>query len=239
MKGNDMRIILFVGYYFFAMNICLLGLSLDSLGIKYCTDKSSLHHNYTALYGHYFEPLRDANVKFLEIGFCQGASAYMWEEYFKNGNFYFIDIDKTSFVRYGNRLQKSKFFIGDQSNRAVLGKFVEFAGSNFDIIIDDGGHTMEQQITSFQELFPHVKSGGIYIIEDLHTSYWSEFLGKYPKTTVSFLQSLIDDVNYIGAATGCANKEKCPKDLMKTLNLYQKSIKSLHFYDSICFIFKN
>lgn len=67
--------------------------SLDSLGIKYGTDKSSLFHAYTHIYEKYFEQLREKSLKFLEIGFSRGSSAHMWEEYFCNAQLFFIDND--------------------------------------------------------------------------------------------------------------------------------------------------
>ena len=45
----------------------------------------------------------------------------------------------------------------------------------FDIVIDDGGHFMDDIISSFKTLLPHVRAGGTYIVEDLHTSYWAEY----------------------------------------------------------------
>ena len=95
-------------------------------------------------------------------------------------------------------------------------------------------------------LFPHIKSGGLYIIEDLHTSYWSSYGGSgslgNPKTnqdsTICFLKALIDDVNFVGATTGKANKNSCPQHIKEGLTYYQQHIKSMHFYDSLCIILK-
>ena len=56
-------------------------------------------------------------------------------------------------------------------------QFIQQSGGDFDIILDDGGHKMDQQITSFRVLFPILKSGGVYIIEDLGTSYLLEWGG--------------------------------------------------------------
>lgn len=66
----------------------------------------------------------------------------------------------------------------------------------FDIIIDDGGHTMNQQKTSFMFLLPLVRSGGLYIIEDLETSYMPSYGGNYwdPSSTISFIKSFIDEI---------------------------------------------
>ena len=82
-----------------------------------------------------------------------------------------------------------------------------------------------------------MKSGGLYIIKDLHTSYWSEFGGgAHPRTTISFLKGLIDEVNFVGARTRCASHLNI--DPSKELNLYRTQIESIHLYDSVAIIIK-
>ncbi len=112
---------------------------------------------------------------------------------------------------------------------------------------------MKQQITSFKVLFPHLKSGGIYVIEDLHTSYWKLYggSGSHPRqwgdignpitnksTAITFLQNLVHNINFYGAKIGRANYENCPDKIKSSLNFYQKTIESIHFYCSLCFIIK-
>ena len=76
----------------------------------------------------------------------------------------------------------------DQTDKRIL----DYAP--FDIIIDDGGHKMSEQISSFRMLYPNLNKGGLYIIEDLNSSYWDEFWDQELKTT-DFLKGLVDDVN--------------------------------------------
>ncbi len=219
---------------------------LDIIGKNCNTDKSSISHKYTSIYEWYFSKLKDSSIKFLEIGFLLGNSARMWEGYFSKASFYFIDIDPNAFLKYSHGLTRSNFFVADQSDKEQLEKFIQFSGGNFDIILDDGGHTMDQQIISFKMLFPHVKSGGVYIIEDLHTSYWKNWGGggsqdnpqAGPQTTINFLLELVHDLNFVGAKSGCANKGACPDSILKDLSYYQNEIRGIHFYCGICFIFK-
>ena len=218
---------------------------LTTLAIRYGTDKG-IDHDYTPVYESYFTSLRKQHLKFLEIGFYKGSSARMWDAYFPQADLHFIDIIPEAFTYANGLSSRCQFHIVDQANKDDLLRFIQKVGGDFDIIIDDGGHTMNQQITSFKTLFPYVKSGGIYIIEDLHTSYWVNYGGSgdpdHPKTnqdsTVCFLQTLVDDVNFIGATTQHANKNKCPKEVKDKLNYHQRHIRSIHFYDSLCFIFK-
>ncbi len=221
--------------------------SLDELAINCDTDKSSKWHNYAIVYDEYFNKLRNKKINFLEIGFYKGSSAKMWDLYFSKANLYFIDIERLAFEAYGKNLSnKCTLKLVDQGNEQELLNFTKEVSCEFDVILDDGGHTMEQQITSFKTLFPFVKKGGIYIIEDLHTSYWKEY-GAYgtlknpksgPGTAVRFLQNLIDDINFGGARTLCADPNKYKETLAQELTMYQKEVSHIVFYPSICFIFK-
>jgi hypothetical protein len=208
---------------------------LDAIALKAGSDKGSTFHNYTELYSEYFAPLKEKPIKFLEIGIYKGSSVKMWEEYFKNADLHFMDITY-KYVEYHSK--RSHYYLCDQGNAAELNQFIQKAGGGFDVILDDGGHSMPQQITSFKTLFPHVKSGGMYIIEDLHTSYWNSYGGNGPDSTVNFLKSLIDEVNFVGARTERANHRNLPSSIRGELNIYRESIESMHFYDSVVIIKK-
>lgn len=137
--------------------------TLTELGYKYNTDKA-FRHKYTYVYDEHFAKLRNNNLNLLEIGLCAGASVKMWEEYFQNGHIYGVDIsDKSHF-----NTQRIKTCIADQGVFDQISNV--YPGIEFDIIVDDGGHRMEQQVISLAALFSRLKPGGIYIIEDLQTS---------------------------------------------------------------------
>ena len=211
--------------------------SLDQLGVSCQTDKSSIHHNYLPTYQKYLESYRNQSFRFLEIGFWKGASARMWQAYFPLATLHFIDNDP-KFLSIAKELtSRCKLFILDQSNARELQAFLQRNGGNYDVIIDDGGHSMKQQMVSFNVLFPHLKSGGIYIIEDLHTSYHPQYIDDKVKTT-DFLKSLVDDLNHIGFINWCADHNKCPTSLKAGLSIYQTQIAAIHFYSSICIIEK-
>jgi len=147
--------------------------TLEELTIKY--DVDALELGYTSHYAHLFDDIREDVVKILEIGVETGRSHRMWLEYFPNAIVYGFDIfehgvDEFDRLQKGNpHLNRSVMFKGDQENVDDLNKFLSLYGRNFDIIIDDGGHTMKQQQISLGVLFDAVKSGGYYVIEDLHT----------------------------------------------------------------------
>ena len=141
--------------------------TLAELCLEHQTDKCAFHHNYVELYGAFFAPLRDRAERVLEIGVLHGASVRLWEAYFPQATIFGIDIMDMS----QHETRRIRTFVADQANREQLAQFLEEYGSEFDIVIDDGGHTMEQQQVSFGFLFPHLRSKGIYIVEDVHTSF--------------------------------------------------------------------
>lgn len=222
---------------------------LDQLAIKYGTDKSSKWHNYAPTYDKYFNSVRNFPLKFLEIGLAGGCSAHMWEQYFTNADLHFID-NTSDFVKnyQSTAPDRSHCYLVDQANEESLIQFIQQSGGDFDIILDDGGHKMDQQITSFRVLFPILKSGGVYIIEDLGTSYLLEW-GGYgtkpnpktgPGTTISFLQQLIDEINSFTVKPCqlpwfCADFRKYNQN---DLTYYQQHIESIHCYNCMVIIFK-
>ncbi len=208
--------------------------ALDEIALKAGSDKGSNYHNYTEIYAKYLAQFRDTPIKFLEIGIYKACSVKMWEEYLKNAELHFIDITFDNAEYFSDR---SHYHLCDQENPKQLQQFIQTSGGNFDVILDDGGHTMNQQIISFQILFPQVKSGGMYIIEDLHTSYWpGHFGGGGAHSTINFLKALIDEVNYVGNITTKASHLNIPPSC--GLNNYQEQIESIHFYDSVVIITK-
>jgi tetratricopeptide (TPR) repeat protein len=211
--------------------------TLDELAIQYGTDKSSKCHHYTHRYFKYFNPLRKRRLRIIEIGIAQGNSLRMWKDFFPNAEIFAIDKNPNCNIL---NIERVKIYIGDQSDEYFLESFVNEIGSGFDIIIDDGGHMMSQQIITFHILFSHLKPKGIYVIEDLHTSYNSEYNGglHQQNSTIEFLKNLIDDLNFKGRA-GIGNHEKTIKGLKgNNVSYFERHIDSIHFYQSICFLFK-
>jgi len=147
--------------------------TLEELTIKY--DVDALELGYTSHYASLFNDVRNDITKVLEIGVETGRSHRMWLEYFPNAIIYGFDIFRfgvEEFHRLQERnpnLDRSVMFEGDQENVDDLKEFLSLHGEDFDIIIDDGGHSMRQQQISLGVLFDAVKSGGYYVIEDLHT----------------------------------------------------------------------
>ncbi len=136
---------------------------LYDLAVAHGSDKAT--HGYTEFYDREFGSISNEEIRLLEIGIWKGASLKMWADYFPKGQIVGLDINKKKM-----NLPRTTVVQGDQTNRRLLRKIGREHGL-FDIIIDDGGHTMHQQQTSLGVLFKFVKPGGVYIIEDLGTSF--------------------------------------------------------------------
>jgi hypothetical protein len=130
------------------------------------TDKGPSLHNYTEIYERLFFQWKDDPIKILEIGIAEGGSLTMWQEYFPKARIFAVDIANKS--QFDN--DRVTTLVADQGNRDHLRKVVEAAGGDIDILLDDGGHSMEQQQVSLGYLFKFVRPGGYYVIEDVHTS---------------------------------------------------------------------
>lgn len=167
-------------------------LSLTELCDIYKTDKCADDHNYIVHYENLFTPLRDSVERILEIGILHGASHRMWATYFDQAEVYGIDIEEHRLIN----TDRIHSMVADQSDRAALSDFTEQFPGDFEIVIDDGGHTMEQQQVSFAYFFPYIESGGYFIIEDVHTSlpdyYPPQYFGVNEEETNTTLKMLED-----------------------------------------------
>jgi hypothetical protein len=207
---------------------------LTSLAIIYKTDKWGRHF-YTPIYSKWFGDLRYKPVRLMEIGIGGyakemngGNSLRMWKRYFPKGIITGIDIYNKS------RLMEERIHIyqGDQSDTVFL-NHVSAAEGPFDIIIDDGSHMQSHIITSFEILFPLMKSGGIYVVEDTQTSYWPRFEGSTKE-----MESISSAMNYFINMVHIVNKTEWVKEDLRN-EIPAEEIASISFYHNLIFIVKN
>ena len=142
---------------------------LTAIANKHECDKGTVsfeRHGYTTVYG--YDIPDDRPSRLLEIGIGDGRSLRMWNEYNPKLKILAVDINPEC----GSvTLAVADIVTGDQGDRE-LWKEIMPGLSPFDFIIDDGSHEMGDQQISLSQLFPYLKSGGIYYIEDLHTCRW-------------------------------------------------------------------
>lgn len=169
---------------------------LNNIGLKHGTDKTSEIHDYLQKYEKHIPYSRYSKIKILEIGVLNGASLKTWKEYFINSTIVGIDINPECKQYEEGDI---KIEIGSQFDEKFLNDVCEKYGE-FDLIIDDGSHINEHVIFSFEKLFGNLRKGGIYIVEDVGTSYWSDYGGslKGEKTSIEYFKNIIDEVNYFG-----------------------------------------
>jgi hypothetical protein len=207
---------------------------LGSLAVGYGSDKWASLHWYTPHYETHLARFRNEPVRLLEIGIggedreLGGASLKMWKRYFHRGLVFGLDIfDKSALDQ-----RRLTALVGDQQVPDDLIAIGERYGP-FDIIIDDGSHIGEHVHTSFNTLLPYVRDGGIYVIEDLQTSYLPEFGGSpghvaEPHTGVGLVKQLLDDLHFQEHARG-ADRQLKPTE---------GAITGVHVYHSIVFLEK-
>lgn len=145
--------------------------SLSELSKNYDTDKQYEHNYFDLVYSSVFDPIKEKVKTFVEIGILHGQSLILWRDFFQNSNVIGVDIDTSNAKKRLENIDKTRidFVELDQSNEAQLDLFAS-QHSNIDVILDDGCHRMREQQIGLAKLFKCVKEGGIYIIEDLHTS---------------------------------------------------------------------
>jgi cephalosporin hydroxylase len=183
---------------------------------------------YFDIYDTHFSKFRNKEIVILEIGVWKGGSLLMWEDYFgENAKIYGIDNDANcQNIVEGKNI---KIIIGSQSDREFL-RELKTQIPKIDILIDDGGHRMEEQIITFEELYDHIKDGGIYLCEDLHTSYNKNYGGglENPNSFIEYSKKLIDKLNAFSALI--------PNEL--PITKFTTHTNSIHYYDSVIVIEK-
>ena len=139
------------------------------------TDKGAATHtvygvSYLDIYERYLQPLRHQPIQMLEIGVLRGKSLRLWKRYFLKARIFGLDIDPACRQYEEDRIAIE---IGSQADSRVLERLCQRAAGAFDVVVDDGSHVNRHIIASFAYLFPRLKPGGVYIIEDLRCSYES------------------------------------------------------------------
>lgn len=156
---------------------------------KECGTDKFRPHRYDVAYEFFLSRHRKKDpFRILEIGVLNGASLKAWREYFEHPEIYCIDIKNKTTAAAG-----TTFYRGDSSNRTFLRHVVNESGGNFDLIIDDGGHCMHEQQVALQTLWPAVTPNGLYVVEDLASSYRArQYNPKNWPSTITILEDMVE-----------------------------------------------
>ena len=230
---------------FLSILITLVGLTYDAsahdsikkIYFEHEGDASGKWINYLDVYEECFSRYIGKNPNLIEIGVQNGGGLQIYSKYLKNAKIYGIDINpEVCKMNLGKNIKTFCFDIN------MKDKFLSnLKGVEFDIIIDDGSHMQDDMINTFEFLFDKLRAGGIYIVEDVHTSYWKSFKGKYKgkNTSVEYFKNLADYVNFYHIKEDF-NSIKVQENLLtqKYIDKYVPWIESITFYDGIIAIKK-
>lgn len=181
--------------------------TLNDIGEKCGTDKSSKYHNYLSKYEFFLSRYHDQSITLLELGVLRGESLRMWKEFLRAGRIIGVDIDERC-KRYEE--ERIHVLIGDLARREFVDQLTDF---NPSVIVDDASHKWSHQVNALCTLFPTLCEGGVYILEDI---------------TTSFLEEGYDDAS-ISAYDFCSAVSECVTGntpLWKTNHRYEVSILS-------------
>jgi glycosyltransferase involved in cell wall biosynthesis len=205
------------------------------------SDKWSI---YLTEYDRIFNEYRDKPVRLLEIGIQNGGSLEIWSKFFSSGQkFLGCDINP-----YCSRLSyvdpRINVVIGDVNTDSVQSAILE-ESPTFDLIIDDGSHRSSDIVLSFVRYFPCLEDGGMFVVEDLHCSYWQEFEGALfdPFSSLTFFKRLSDVVNYEHWGVDKARTDILDGFFSKYgFNIEEETLQHIHsieFINSMCVIRKS
>ena len=186
--------------------------------------------HYFNIYNENFSKYKNKKITILEIGVFNGGSLKMWQNYFSADSL-IVGID---IIPKCKKYEKDniKVYIGDQTDKNFLNSVIKDIGKP-DIIIDDGGHTSNQQIVSFDYLFKHLNNQGIYLVEDTHTSYHPNFQDRQDSLTfMDYAKSLSDQLNLWYKNH---NYKIYKKEVKEKINMpyFTKNTYKITFYNSI------
>jgi SAM-dependent methyltransferase len=176
--------------------------------------------HYFPIYERHFSSFVNKPVTFLEIGCGAGGSLQMWRRYFgPHARIVGIDIRPECKNFLDDQIEVR---IGDQSDASFLDGLMQEFGP-FDVVLDDGSHRMSDIGATFRKLYPAMPKCGVYLVEDLHTAYWSEYEGglRKPSTFLEFCKHMIDELNADHTRDALPPTE------------FTRTTLSLHFYDSV------
>lgn len=134
------------------------------------TDKSSSGHNYAARYDELFAPWRTLPVVLFEVGVWEGGSLHSWAQYFDHPDATIAGFDVDTW-RYIHSPDPRIAVITTDATTPTFAHMADVMPAPW-IVIDDGSHREVDQRATFNILWPRLRPGGLYAIEDLHALYW-------------------------------------------------------------------
>ena len=182
--------------------------------------------NYGSIYDRHFADYRDRSINILEIGVLKGGSMRLWEKYLPHANIFGIDIDEECQQYESDR---TKIFIGDQGDVSFL-RNIKAKIPRIDIIIDDGSHRAKDQKITFEEMYYHLSTPGVYLIEDIELNYWKNKDLNSPDNFMTHMKNKIDELNIRKTMPAKVSQSYPFKD---TEVRFTNSTNNISFYDNV------
>ncbi len=152
--------------------------------------------HYFDIYETHFARFRGKAPVMVEVGVMGGGSLKMWKEYFGEGSrIVGVDINPDCKVHEGEGIE---VFIGSQDDPALIDAiFAKYP--HVDLVLDDGSHMMRHMIATFELMYDRVQPKGVYMVEDTHTCYWSEYGGGLRRegSFMEFAKQKFDEINAV------------------------------------------
>jgi hypothetical protein len=216
---------------------------LNELAKRYGTDKSSEIHNYCVKYEKYLPFERYNKLNIMEIGVLDGNSLKTWKDFYYRSQILGIDINPDCAQYQEDRISIE---IGSQADDKFLSNIKSHYGP-FDMILDDGSHMNEHVIYSFEHLWDSIKPGGVYVVEDVCTSYFPYYGGgRYLEgSMMEYFKGITDEVNFFGETlenfhnANARREDKLTEQFeSKGYNYIGTQIESINFLNGIIIITK-
>lgn len=184
------------------------------------------------IYERHFAPFRRTNVRLLEIGVSHGGSLQMWRSYLgRRATIVGIDIEP----RVAELAERGiDVHVGSQSDPEFLAGLVDRYGG-FDIVIDDGSHWYRDQSVSLDVLWPALSEGGVYLVEDVHTSYLPSYAGGrgVADTFIGSVKERIDDLHGYWLDGQTPTEAESRRAAESAVNRWTTTVAGIHVYDSV------
>lgn len=186
---------------------------IEKFNLNPTTDKNSVHCYVKGYYEKEFFKYKDKKITFLEIGIRSGGSMKLWAEYFTDcKQIIGIDVDQSALVEQFASIEKVQYYFADAYSQEIADKIPKL-----DIFLDDGPHTLESQLDAIYYYLPKMKSGGLFLIEDVQDEEW-----------FSSLENKVNEMNTTGKKYTIERV-----DLRHMKNMYGD-----HRYDDLIFAVK-
>jgi hypothetical protein len=150
-------------------------------------------HTISQIYEQHLSRFRNRPALLWEIGVGEGGSLQLWKRYL-GPSVQLVGLDILDKLSIGE--DQIAVRVGDQSDTTFLQSVISEFGRP-DAVIDDGSHVMEDVVSTFRYLYPHIAPGGVYTVEDILTSYWVEYRGglRKPESFIEVATDHSDDLN--------------------------------------------